>query len=322
MEIGVLLPHFGEHASVESLVEGSRRLEQMGYDSVWVRDHILWSPHGMEGSNLTFLEPLLTLAAISAVTTRIQLGMAVLIPIRWPLKVAQNLATLSVLSGGRVIGGYGLGNNPAEFGAAGLRREDREDIFTETIEIMRAVWSSDDVTFQGKVFNFEKVTIEPKPVAPIPLLYGGTTQASIRRALSGMDGWLPGRIPLSTLDVRLDYLRQRSEEAGKRLSVGVVPIVKVHPDRDIARAGIDVAALAESSAGSNFWVAPPSGSFSTIEDLEGLLIAGTPEDCIAEIDKFAQRGLDRVVLDLRLDFGRYLEQLELLADAGLTRHFA
>ena len=322
MEIGVLLPHFGEHAKVEALVEGSRRLEQMGYDSVWVRDHILWRPHAMEGSNLTFLEPLLTLAAISSVTSRMQLGMAVLIPIRWPLKVAQNLATLSVLSGGRVLGGYGLGSNAAEFGAAGLALEDREDIFAETIEILRAVWASDDVTFRGKVFNFDNVTIEPKPVAPIPLLYGGTTQASIRRALSSMDGWLPGRIPLSTLDVRLDYLRQRSEEAGKRLSVGVVPIVNVHSDRAIARAGIDVPALAKSSAGSKFWAAPPSGSFSTIEDLEGLLIAGTPEDCIAEIDKFAQRGIDRVILDLRLDFGRYLEQLELLADAGLTRLFA
>lgn len=317
MEIGVLLPHFGEHADVGTLVDGSRLVEEMGYDSLWVRDHILWTPHEMEGTDITFIEPLMTLAAISAVTKRVKLGMAVLIPIRWPLKVAQNLAALSVLSGGRVIGGYGLGNNPREFSAAGLVRDQREQIFAETIQIMRSVWSEDHVSFDGEVFRFEDITLEPKPVKPIPLVYGGTTQASIRRALEHMDGWLPGRIPLATLDARLEYLAERSAEAGKTLSVGVVPVVKVHRDRSAARDGIDVAALAQSSAGAKFWKRPPSGSFETIDDLEGLVIAGTPEDCKRELIKFAERGLDYVVLDLRLDFPRYMEQLELLAEAGL-----
>ena len=176
MEIGVLLPHFGEHADVETLVQGSRRVEELGYDSVWVRDHILWRPHGMEGSDLTFIEPLLTLAAISSVTTRVKLGMGVLIPIRWPLKVAQNLATLSVLSKGRVIGGYGLGSNPAEFQAAGLSRDDREQIFSETMEILRLVWNEDSVSHHGEIFRFDDVTLEPKPVAPIPMLSTSTAE--------------------------------------------------------------------------------------------------------------------------------------------------
>lgn len=317
MEIGVLLPHFGEHATIEALIDGSRRIEEMGYDSLWARDHILWTPHAMEGTDITFIEPLMTLAAISSVTSRVKLGSAVLIPIRWPLKVAQNLAALSVLSGGRVIAGYGLGNDPREFSAAGLNRDQREEIFAETIEIMREVWSSDNVSYDGAVFRFEDITLEPKPVAPIPLVYGGTTQASIRRALEYTDGWLPGRIPLSTLDARLEYLAEQSAETGKQLSVGVVPIVKVDRNRSKARENIDVAALAQSSAGAKFWKAPASGSFTTIEDLEGLVIAGTPEDAKRELTKFAERGLDYVVLDLRLDFARYLEQLELLAEAGV-----
>ena len=317
MEIGVLLPHFGEHATIEALIEGSQRVEELGYDSLWVRDHILWTPHEMEGTDITFIEPLMTLAAISSVTTRVKLGSAVLIPIRWPLKVAQDLAALSVLSGGRVVAGYGLGNNPREFSAAGLNRDQREEIFVESIEIMREVWSSDNVSYDGAVFQFDDITLEPKPVAPIPLVYGGTTQASVRRALEYMDGWLPGRIPLATLDARLKYLAEQSAETGKRLTVGVVPIVKVDRDRSKARENIDVAALARSSAGAKFWKAPASGSFTTIEDLEGMVIAGTPEDVKRELSKFADRGLDYVVLDLRLDFARYLEQLELLADAGL-----
>lgn len=317
MEIGVLLPHFGEHADTEVLIEGSRQVEEMGYDSVWVRDHILWTPHGMEGTDRTFIEPLMTLAAVAAVTHRVKLGMAVLIPIRWPLKVAQNLAALSVLSNGRVIGGYGLGNDPQEFSAAGFERDDREKIFSETIEIMRAVWTEDSVTYHGEVFSLEDVTLEPKPVAPIPLVYGGTTQASIRRTLAHMDGWMPGRIPLNTLDARLAYLAERSEEAGRTVTVGVIPLVKVHQDRAVARADIDVATLATSSAGAKFWLPPASGSFQTIEDLEGLVVAGTPQDCVGELAKLAERGLDTVVLDLRLDFPRYLEQLEMLAGAGL-----
>ena len=317
MEIGVLLPHFGKHATVAALIEGSRRIEEMGFDSLWVRDHILWTPHEMEGPDITFIEPLMTLAAISSVTTRVKLGSAVLIPIRWPLKVAQNLAALSVLSGGRVIAGYGLGNNPREFAAAGLERDQREQIVAETVAILRAVWSTDNVTYQGEVFQFEDITLEPKPVAPIPIVYGGTTQASIRRALEYMDGWLPGRIPLATLDARLEYLADKSAEAGKQLTVGVVPIVKVDRDRNRARENIDVPALAQSSAGAKFWKPPASGSFRTIEDLEGLVIAGTPEECKHELAKFAERGLDYVILDLRLDFARYLEQLELLAEAGL-----
>ncbi len=317
MEIGVLLPHFGPHATVDALIAGSQQIEAMGYDSLWVRDHILWTPHGMEGTDMTFVEPLMTLAAISSVTNRVKLGTAVLIPIRWPLKVAQNLAALSVLSNGRVIAGYGLGNDPREFSAAGLDRDQREEIFAETIEILKLVWDQNDVSYEGTVFQFEGVTLEPKPVAPIPLVYGGTTQASIRRAVQHMDGWLPGRIPLATLDARLQYLAEQSAQAGKSLSVGVVPLVKLHRDRNTARENIDVATLAQSSAGSKFWARPASGSFSTVEDLEGLVIAGTPEEAKQSLVKFAERGIDYVVLDLRLDFSRYLEQLELLAATGI-----
>lgn len=314
MKLGVLIPHFGQSANRGLVIEGSQQVEEFGFDSVWVRDHLVWSPHTMEGVDQTFLEPLLTLSAIAAVTERITLGTAVLIPVRWPLKLAQNLATLSHLAGGRLIAGVGLGNDPIEFAAAGFERDDRKVIFRETLEIAHRVWEGDDVDYRGEYFSFEGVTIRPKPVEPIPFVYGGTTRASVRRAVQLTSGWLPGRIPLGTLDDRLTYLRGLAEEAGKDVSVGVIPVFSVHEDRDKARSVVDVPTLASSSAGSKHWVTPASGEFQTVEDLEGLVVAGNPDDCIKELEKFRQRDIDYVVIDLRLDFNRYIEQLELLAE--------
>ena len=317
MRFGVLIPHFGEYASMENIIEASRRIEEMGFDSVWVRDHIIWKPHGMEGTNITFVEPFITLAAVGAVTKRIELGTAVLIPIRWPLKVAQNFASLSFLTGGRVVAGIGLGSNPAEFAAAGFRIEDKEDILRETTEIARLVWNSNGVSYRGKVFSFEDISIEPKPVRPVPLVYGGTTRASVRRAVKYTEGWLPGRIPLATMDDRLRLLRRLAADEGKTMRVGTIPLVRIDRDRGRARDGVDIRALAESSAGATHWVLPPSGGFHTLEDLEGLLVAGNPDDCTRAVEEFMVRGVDDFIVDLRLDYDRYIEKLELFAETVL-----
>src|SRR6185437_16152169 len=136
MTYGVLLPHFGQEASPERIIGGAVRAEHAGFDAVWVRDHLLWEPHGMEGDDPTFVEPLAVLAAIASRTSRIFLGTAVLIPVRWPLKLAQDLASLSYLAGGRVVAGLGLGSGQKELGAVGFQRAQRKKIFVETTEIV------------------------------------------------------------------------------------------------------------------------------------------------------------------------------------------
>lgn len=319
MRFGMLLPHFGTEFSPERIIEGSQRLEEWGFDSVWVRDHLLWKPHGMEGDDRTFVEAFITLAAVAGATKRIGLGTAVLIPIRWPLKVAHDFASLSRLSGRPVEAGFGLGSNPDELGAAGFSRDDRKTIFAETVDICRRVWSEDDVTWRGRHFAFDDVTIEPKPIAPLTVWYGGTTRGSVRRAAANCDGWLPGRLPMATLDDRLALLRQLSEEQGRELKAGVIPLVSIDEDRERARAGIDIGAVAGSSEGSKTWIKPASGEFRTIDDLEGLLVSGTPDDCVEEIRKFEQRGVDTFIFDLRLQFDRYEEKAELIAREVLPK---
>ena len=319
MKFGMLLPHFGAEFSPERVIAGSQRLEEWGYDSVWVRDHLLWKPHGMEGTNRTFVDAFITLAAVAGATRRIGLGTAVLIPIRWPLKVAQNVASLSALAQRPVEFGVGLGSNQAELAAAGFDREHRIAIYQETVEICRRVWSDDGVSYHGEHFSFDDVTIEPKPVAPPTVWYGGTTRGSVRRAASHCDGWLPGRLPMATLDDRLALLRRLGEEQGRELKAGVIPVISIDENRDAARADVDIAALAGSSEGTKTWIKPPSGEFRTIEDLEGLLVCGTPEDCVEQILLFEERGVDTFIFDLRLQFERYEEKAELIAREVLPR---
>lgn len=316
IQFGVLLPHFGKEASPSRIIDGSRMCEELGFHSIWVRDHLLWNPHSMERAGLKFVEPFVTLSAVAAVTKKIKLGTAVLVPVRWPLKLSQDLASLSYLAGGRVIAGIGLGFNPEELATVGLRIEDRVEIMRETVEIARLIWHEDNVSYRGKIFSFDNVTIEPKPVEPIPIFCGGSTRAAIKRAAEYCDGWIPGRVPMATFDDRIRILRQLTD---RKITLGNIPITRIDKDRNKARASVDVAALAESSEGSSHWIKPPSGKFQTIEDLEGLLIVGNPDDCAIEIEKYRTRGVEHLVFDLRLQYDRFEESLELIAAELLPR---
>jgi probable F420-dependent oxidoreductase len=319
MTYGVLVPHFGAEASPRRIIDGAVLAEQAGFDAVWVRDHLLWTPHGMEGDDPTFVEPLAVLAAIASRTSRIFLGTAVLIPLRWPLKLAQDLASLSYLAGGRVVAGLGLGSGQKEMGAVGFNRSQRKRIFVETTEIVRKVWSTDHVTHDGEMFPFEDVTIRPKPADPIPLWYGGTTRVSVENSVQYCDGWMPGRIPLATLDDRLELLRESSEAAGAHVTKSIIPLVKVDKSAGQARKDIDIEALAGSSEASKTWIAPPSGGFDTIDDLRGILTVGDPDEVIEQIAELASRGMDHFVFDLRLQHDRYEETVELIASDVLPK---
>jgi len=317
IKFGVLLPHFGKDASPSRLIDGSRMCEELGFDSLWVRDHLVWHPHGMEKAGLKFVEPFITLAAVAAVTKKVILGTAVLIPVRWPLKLAQNLASLSYIAGGRVIAGIGLGFTPSELSAVGLNGEDRAQIVRETVAICHQIWEENQASYRGKLFSFDNVTIEPKPTGPIPFFYGGSTRGSIRRVAEYCDGWIPGRVPMATFDDRVKYLRTLTE---RKISLGNIPIVCIEKDRAKALAKINIKELAGSSEGSPHWIKPPSGRFETIQDLEGLLIVGNPDDCAKEIDKFVARDVEHLVIDLRLQYDHYEETLKLISEELLPRY--
>ncbi len=322
MKFGLLLPHFGEHASKEKLLEGSKLAEDKGFDSVWVRDHLVFEPHGeMEKPNRTFYDALTTLTAIGAVTDRIELGTGSLIPFRHPLVTALMAGTITQLVGPRLILGFGAGTFDHEFDAIGWGDLDRVEMVRSNAKILEKVFTENDVTYSDDIFSFQDVTIEPKPVGGrVPFWYCGATPRSARLAVEFCDGWMPGRISMGTLAKRIDTMRQLSDEAGKPLpTVAVIPPTSIESTREEALEHVNVPGLLAWANKAKFAVKPPSGTFETVDDLEGQLIVGDPDDAVREVQKFRDLGVEHLVFDFRFKFDRYLEQIELLGDEVLPR---
>jgi len=313
MTFGVLMPHFGAHASPARVIDGARAVERLGFDAAWCRDHLLWHPHGHEeGGDITFLEPLVTLSAIGAVTERIVVGTSVLIPVRSPLRLAQEYATLSHLTGGRVVLGVGAGHEKAELVASGVDPVRRRQTVVETVEIVRRVWSEDHVSYAGEIFRIEDITIRPRPASPIPVLFGGPSRHAVRLAGTHFDGWVAGIIPLDTLDVRLAELRDHAASAGRTMFISAVPRMRIERDRATARANLNPARMFHEFLRN--WEPRPEGAFSTLEDFRGAIWAGEPADIVEAVLEYDRRGIDHFVFDLRDQFARFEESLELIAE--------
>lgn len=318
---GLLLPHFGEEANREKLLDGSRLAEQLGFDSVWVRDHLIFEPHGeMEKPDRSFFEALTTLTAIGAVTERIELGTGSLIPFRHPLETALIVATMTQLIGPRVVLGFGAGTFDHEFDAVGLGGLPRPELVRSQVRIMRKLWTDNTVAHEDEFYRFHDVTIEPKPAGYVPIWYCGNTPASVRRAVEYADGWMPGRISLATFRARVRKLEELSEQAGRpRPTAAVIPPTSVEEDRERALSYVNIDGLLAWANNAKFWVKPPSGRFERWEDLEGTLIAGTPNDVVAECRKFEEAGNEHLVFDFRFKFDRWFEQIELLGKEVLPK---
>jgi alkanesulfonate monooxygenase SsuD/methylene tetrahydromethanopterin reductase-like flavin-dependent oxidoreductase (luciferase family) len=323
MKFGLLLPHFGEHASKDNILEGSKRAEEVGFDSVWVRDHLVFEPHGeMEKPNREFYDALTTLTAIGAVTNRIQLGTGSLIPFRHPLVTALMAGTMSHLLGpDRLILGFGAGTFDHEFEAIGWGDLDRVEMVRSNAEILRRVFTENNVDYEDAIFSFKDVSIEPKPQeGRIPFWYCGATPRSARLAVEFCDGWMPGRISLGTMAKRIETMKQLSAEQGKAMpTVAVIPPTSIEATREEALEHVNIPGLLAWANKAKFAVKPPSGRFETVEDLEGQLIVGNPDEAVEEIRKFEALGVEHLVFDFRFKFDKLFEQIELLGTEVLPK---
>ncbi len=318
VRFGLVLPHFGSRVDPARLLAIARQAEVAGFDSLWVRDRLVaGAPHGLllEAGGTTFLEPLLTLAAIAAVTERIQLGTAVLLPNRHPLRLAQEIGTLSHLAPDRLLIGLGLGVGPGNFEPLGFGYADRLELFEETAEVLGGLPSEASLHHQGKHFSYEDLEIDPQPGARVPLYYGGVSRAAVRRAFQWADGWIAGRLPRDTFVSRMELVVKYRADTGRNLDIATMPITVVDAGdgRHAAIAREAVALLARSAEGATDWIKPPSGHFESVEDLAGLLISGTRDRCAEQVRDMLETGVTHIVFDLRLVFDDYERQIELLA---------
>lgn len=315
MQFGLLLPHFGAHTELDFLLRGCRLAEELGFDSVWVRDHLLFEPHGeFEAADRNFLEPLTVLSAVGAVTERMILGTATLIPYRHPIITAFTLASMSHMFGDRIIAGWGAGTFDHEFEAVGLGGVFRPELVEDNARIAELLFNEDDVSYKGLHYEFEGVNVYPKPTGKIPFWYGGATPASARRAAEYADGWIPGRITLKTIEKRVAKMQELVAENGRPMpTVGVVPPTTIATTEEEAWAGTSVDGLLKwANERGKWWVKPESGVFETAADIEGSLIAGTPDQVIEQTAKFETVGVEHLVFDLRLSFERWHESIALL----------
>ncbi len=238
VEFGFALPSRGPLAQPATLVRLARKAEALGFDCVTVSDHVVlptgrsapypYSPTGEfpGGAQQDYLEPLVVMGWLLAVTRRLRVGVSVLVvPYRNPVVTAKQVATLDVCSGGRVILGCGAGWWPEEFQAlAAPPFAERGPVTDEYIRLMKELWSRDEPSFRGKYYQLADVTLRPKPVQrPHPPIWiGGHTPAALRRAGELGDGWHPiGLRPPAALTPgeyaeKAQRVRAHAARAGRR----------------------------------------------------------------------------------------------------------
>jgi probable F420-dependent oxidoreductase len=224
-------------AGPEQLRSVAQRAEDLGYDHVWVSDHIIlpkkvdsFYPYAADGiatfrPDEPYFEPLAALNFIAGCTKRVRLGTHVLIiPYRNPVLTAKILSSLDVLSGGRVILGAGVGWMEEEFQAMGLDTyHERGAVTDEYLQLYKELWTSENPSFDGTYYQISGSGFEPKPTQKPhpPIWIGGHTGPAIRRAAKYGDGWMPiGLRPPAILDPeelggKIARLRKLTVEAGR-----------------------------------------------------------------------------------------------------------
>ncbi len=234
IDVAVTLPQLGHAANPRSITRAAIQAEELGFSHVWVNDHITF-PLGQSHPSPYLYDPLLTLATAAAVTERIGIGGQVTAAYYAPLWLANALASLDSLSGGRLTVAVGVGWSRAEFDALGSSFADRGRRTDEIIAILRAAWCDEPVRFAGRHYAFDPVRILPPPAHPVPIWIAGETEPAYRRAVTMGDGFHAGSWVLPPDAMAGAVARVRAE----RPEPEFVFSVYTH-DWDPAKAGPDV----------------------------------------------------------------------------------
>ena len=213
-------------------LDAARRAEAMGLDGLVAGDHVTFYGYGNDG--------LITLTAAAAVTDRIELKTAVyLLPLRHPVPVALQVAQLDQLSMGRFVLGIGIGGeDPHEFTSSGVDPRTRGARTNESLQIIRRLWREDHVSFSGKHFQLDDVTVYPKPFRPVPIFVGGRSDAALVRAGRYGDGYTGIWQSVERFRQAQEVIAEAAIAAGRgpaEIEPGIQFWTSVAPDRDVAR---------------------------------------------------------------------------------------
>lgn len=230
MKFGLMYANAGPFVRPEALAHLARTAETAGFESIWTIEHVVVPvgyrseyPYSRSGrlpgpEDMPIPDPLLPLAYVAAVTTKLRLGTAVVIlPQRHPAYVAKELATLDVLSNGRALLGVGIGWLKEEFETLGVPFAERASRTEESIRAIRSLWGAKPAAFEGRHYRWGAVESNPKPIQPggVPIVVGGHVEAAARRAARLGDGFFPARGGLDTLPGLLAALRDECTKVGR-----------------------------------------------------------------------------------------------------------
>jgi alkanesulfonate monooxygenase SsuD/methylene tetrahydromethanopterin reductase-like flavin-dependent oxidoreductase (luciferase family) len=254
------------------------------------------------------------------VTERITLGAATIIPFRHPIYLAYSVASLSWMTRRRFELGIGAGNFQHEFDVIGQGDLDRPAMMREQTLIARELWTGKSVEWHSELYDFADVDLKPQPLYPVPVWWGGATPASVRLAVEFCEGWLPGRIPYETYQVRVAKIRELEAETGRTpVLVGAVPVTSIDETRERAIGRMNVPGLIDNANHQKFWIKPEGGKFTTFDEIDGSVLAGTPDDIVRGIQRYQEIGCDLLIIDFRMRFPDWLQQIEVFGREVMPR---
>jgi probable F420-dependent oxidoreductase len=281
VEFGVVLPNVGLEGEqrLKDIAELTRRAENLGFDHVWTFDRLFHK-------TVPVLEPFTVLSHIAAITTRMRLGTSVaILTYRNPFVLAKMVATLDVLSNGRVILGLSLGRNENEFAAGGIDPKMCVRAFVDAIKIMKSLWIGESVSYEGPFWKASEAVELPRPAQKPhpPILFGGAAESVLKRAGKHADGWIAGGL-LTPEDVKEKYrvVLQSAIQSGRtKPLLGKVIYISLNERVDEA-----VRYLADC-----FW-----RYYGTDIDVRKFAAIGNADNCVEFLKKYINVGVELLIL--------------------------
>jgi probable F420-dependent oxidoreductase len=283
MKFGLMYANAGPFAYPEMLTHLAQTAERTGVESMWTVEHVAipvgykstypYDPSGKipAPDQMPMPDPLIGLSYAAAVTKTLRLATGILIlPQRHPLYTAKQVATLDVLSHGRVILGIGIGWLQEEFAALGIPFDERAARTAEAVRAMRSLWKDEAEPFRGKFYRWEKLEVHPKPVQKpgVPIVVGGHTELAARRAARYGDGFFPGVADDEKLKWLLGIMREECQKVGRDPQTIEITSGRAVPSPDSVKQLEDLGV-------SRFVVPPPAfdpeGVTKGLEKLGGLI---------------------------------------------------
>jgi probable F420-dependent oxidoreductase len=285
MKFGVWIPNCRHLATPEIIRDTAVRAEALGYDSVWVSDHVVVPNANVVNFGETVFDPLVTLGVIAGATRRVQLGTTVLIvPYRNAVVTAKMVSSLDALSGGRLVLGVGAGWVAAESEMLGVPFAERGPMTDEHLRAMQELWTAKAPSFAGRYTQFSGLSFEPKPVQKPhpPIWVGGHSKAALRRTVEFGAAWHPINRPPAELRASQAEIVRLSQMRGR----AAPPALTLRNDLRVLRPGQSAPASAHA----------------------GRVMAGEPAALVDQVGELARCGVEHLVLEFLAADGRELDE--------------